>query len=179
MRSGRTHPGSAGFTLIEILVVVAIIGIMTSVVVLAFSLTGRDRELETESDRLYALFNYAREQAELQTREYGVMFQDDGYEFLAYDVYRSSWRGLFEDEALAARKLPEGLDVRLIVDGRQVVLTRPKDAKDKTPQVMLFSNGDLSSFSATLERDNGLRSVTLTQDDKGQVVKGDMVEAHR
>lgn len=179
MRRGRAHPVSGGFTLIEILVVVAIIAVMSAVVILSLSLTGRDRELEKESDRLLALFNYAREQADLQTREYGVLFQDDGYEFLAYDARRAAWRGVFEDEALSARKLPDGLDVKLTLEGRPVVLSRPKDAKDKTPQVMIFSNGDLSSFAATLERDGGARSVTLTQDEKGQVIEQDMVEVKR
>jgi hypothetical protein len=57
-----------------------------------------------------------------------------------------------------------------------VVLTRPADAKDKTPQVMIFSNGDLTSFAATLERDGGRRSVTVTEDDKGHVIAQPMVE---
>jgi general secretion pathway protein H len=170
---------SRGFTLIEILVVVAIIGVVSAALLLSLSLTGRDPELEKESHRLLALFNYAREQSELQTREYGVLFQDDGYEFLTYDVRRSSWRDVFEDDALAPRKLPDGLGVRLTVDARPIVLKRPKDAKDKTPQVMIFSNGDLSTFTATLERDGGKRSVTLTQDDKGEVIEQAMVEAKR
>jgi general secretion pathway protein H len=170
---------AAGFTLVEILVVVAIIGIIAAGMLLSVSLTGRDRELEKEGDRLAALFTYAREQAELQTREYGVLFEDGGYEFLAYDMRRNIWRSVFEDDALAARKLPDGLDVRLSVEGRPVVLTRPKDAKDKTPQVMIFSNGDLTTFAATLEREGGTRSVTLTQDDKGQVIEQPMVEQKR
>jgi general secretion pathway protein H len=174
--AGRAPRAAAGFTLIEILVVVVIIGVIAAGMLLSVTLTGRDRELEKESDRLFALFNYAREQAELQTREYGVMFQDDGYEFLTYDTRRNSWRSVFEDDALGARHLPDGLDFKLIVDGRPVVLTRPKDAKDKTPQVMIFSNGDLTAFGATLERDGGLRSVTLTEDDKGAVIEQAMVE---
>ena len=172
----RRGGGARGFTLIEIMVVVVIIGIITAGILFSVNITGRDRDLEREGDRLLSLFNYAREQAELQTREYGVMFQDDGYEFLTYDVRRDTWRSVFEDDALRARRLPDGLGFRLSVDARPVVLNRPKDAKDKTPQVMIFSNGDLSTFAATLEREGGMRSVTLTEDDKGQVIMQPMVE---
>lgn len=177
MRTRCAQPASAGFTLIEILIVVLIIGVISAGMLLSFTLTGRDPELEKESDRLLALFTYVREQAELQTREYGVLFQDDGYEFLTYDMRRAAWRGVFEDDALSARKLPDGLGVKLTVEARPVVLTRPADAKDKTPQIMIFSNGDLTSFAATVERDGGQRSVTLTQDDQGLVIEQAMVEA--
>ena len=177
MRTRCAQPASAGFTLIEILIVVLIIGVISAGMLLSFTLTGRDPELEKESDRLLALFTYVREQAELQTREYGVLFQDDGYEFLTYDMHRAAWRGVFEDDALSARKLPDGIGVKLTVEARPVVLTRPADAKDKTPQIMIFSNGDLTSFAATVERDGGRRSVTLTQDDQGLVIEQAMVEA--
>ena len=151
--------------------VVLIIGVVTAGIVLTVSLTGRDRDLQRESDRLFALLSYAREQAELQTREFGVLFQEDGYEFLTYDVRRNQWRSVFEDEALGARKLPDGLGVQLVVEARPVVLRRPKEATDKTPQVMIFSDGDLTSFAASLVRDGGVRSVTVTLDDKSQLLE--------
>jgi len=171
------HRTGAGFTLIEVLVVVAIIGLMVAGFVLSLSLTGRDPDLERESDRLFTLLNYAREQAELQTREYGILFQEDGYEFLAYDVQLGQWRSVFEDDALGARKLPEGLGVKLVVETRPVVLRRPADAHDKTPQVMIHADGDLTAFAVTLERDGGLRSVTVAEDDKGQIVEQPLIEA--
>lgn len=170
-------PASAGFTLIELLVVVVIIGVVAAGMILSVSLTGRDAELEKESQRLSDLFGYAREQAELQTRDYGVMFRDDGYEFLAFDTHQGLWRSVDEDDALGNRHLPAGLDFKLTVETRPVVLNKPKDSKDKTPQVTIFANGDLTAFAATIERDAGLRSVTVTEDEHGDVVTKPMVEA--
>jgi general secretion pathway protein H len=167
---------AGGFTLIEILVVVVIIGVLSAGLLLSITLTGRDRDLEKESDRLLALMNYAREQSELQTREYGLIFQDDNYEFVTYDVHRAIWRSVFEDDALVLRKLPYGLDVKLKVETRPVVLKKPKDAKDKTPQVMIFSSGDLTQFEVTLEREGGIRSITVTEDDKGALIEKPMVD---
>ena len=156
--------------------VVLIIGLVSAGILLSVGLTGRDPDLQREGDRLFSLVNYAREQAELQTREYGVLFQEDGYEFLVYDVPRGEWRSVFEDDALVARKLPAGLGVRLVVETRPVVLRPPVDARAKTPQVMIHSDGELTAFAASLERDAGLRSVTVTQDDKGQIVEQPLVE---
>jgi general secretion pathway protein H len=172
------HPARAGggFTLVEILVVVVIIGVMSAGLLLSVSLTGRDRDLERESDRLVALLNYAREQSELQTREYGVILQDDSYEFVSYDVHRDIWRSLFEDDVLKLRRLPYGLDLKLIVETRPVVLKKPTDAKDKTPQVMIFSSGDLTQFEVTMEREGGVRSITIVQDDKGNIIAKPMVD---
>jgi general secretion pathway protein H len=158
-------------------VVVLIIGIVSAGILLSLNLTGRDTPLQRESDRLFALMSYAREQAELQTREFGIMFQEDGYEFLVYDALLNQWRSVTEDEVLGARKLPDGIGLQLVVEARPVVLRRPADAHDKTPQVMIFSDGDLTSFAATLQRDAGVRSVTVTEDDKGLLVEQPMLEA--
>jgi len=166
-----------GFTLVEILVVVVIIGVLSAGLVLSITLAGgRDSELQKESDRLYNLMKYVREQAELQTREYGVIFQDDNYEFVSYDMHRQQWRSVFEDDILRLRKLPYGVDVKLKVETRPVVLKKPTDAKDKTPQVMIFSSGDITQFEVTLEREGGVRYVTINEDDKSNLVENNMVD---
>jgi len=177
----RRRPArAAGFTLVEILVVVVIIALVSVSLLLSINLTGRDSELEKESQRLTELVNLAREQAELQTREYGLLCQQDSYQFVSYDVRRNLWRTIPEDDTLRQRKLPTGIDLKLVIEGHPVVLNHPKEKDDPTinqPQIMIFSNGDLTSFNLTVERTNGSHSVSITQDDKGQLVQKPMVEA--
>jgi general secretion pathway protein H len=182
-RTRRRRPARAGgFTLIEILVVVVIIGLISVSLLLSVNLTGRDSELEKESQRITELVNLAREQAELQTREYGLLCQEDSYEFVSYDVRHNLWRTIPEDDTLRQRKLPRGIDLKLVVEGHPVVLNHPKEKDDPTakkPQIMIFSNGDLTSFEMTVQRTNGSHGVRITQDDKGQLVQKPTVEAGR
>jgi general secretion pathway protein H len=160
-----------GFTLIELLIVVVIIGVITAGAVLAVSVIGQDRELETETERLAGLLNYAREQAELQTRELGLECTARGYEFLAFDPRRGMWVNVEEDDALRARELPEGLRMRLAIEAREVVLTKPKekDEAKRQPHLMIFSNGDLTDFELTLEREGTDRKLILRADDQGKI----------
>jgi general secretion pathway protein H len=181
-----------GFTLIELMIVVLIIGLMVAGLVLSVSVTGRDSELEKESDRAFALIQYAREKAELQTREFGLYFGDHNYQFVTFDPRKGFWRPVDEDDALRARSLPEGLKLRLIVEGREVILKAPEEKKTKKskeeeekelrafqPHVMLFSNGDITSFSLTLEREDPVRRITIASNDKGVVEAGKLIEGNR
>jgi general secretion pathway protein H len=165
----RTLRTAAGFTLIEMLVVVLIVGVIAAGVLLSVSLTGSDHELETESERLVTLMNYARDEAELQTRELGLACSAHGYEFLAFDARTQVWGSVDQDDALRARRLPAGLTLRLKVEAREVVFTPPLATDQKKPDVMIFSNGDLTSFELTVQRDGAARSVTVAIDPKGHI----------
>lgn len=224
MQPARRAARAAGFTLLEILIVVLIIGVVTAGMLLSMSFAGKDTDLETESKRLLSLMDYAREQSELQTRDYGVFFGEHGYEFVVYDVRTGAWRQVFEDDELRERTLPSGLEFKLVVDARPIVLRdnmavpsskppsgsqpQPGEGAPKSegssadpkagssadsdsgsdsdsdsdsgkafaPQVMIFSSGDLSSFSITLERASAGRSITLNENQDGDIVAKPMVE---
>lgn len=151
----------AGFTLVEMLVVVVIIGVLAAGILLSLGLTGgADRPLETERDRLSALLDYVREQAALQNREFGLRVYDGGYEFVTYEPHSDLWDRVVDEKILRDRKLPAGLSMTVRVDGRPVILPRA-DGKDLTPQIMLFSSGDMSLFEITVQRDGTTTGFVL------------------
>jgi general secretion pathway protein H len=173
--SASSIRSGAGFTLIEILVVVLIIGIMVAGTVLSLRVSGDDRELDNERDRLLALSDYLRDQAALQNREYGIRCYIGGYEFLVYEPRTTQWESLTGDPQLRPRRLPAGIEVQLEVEGRQVVLPPEKTpgvGKDeRVPQIMLFSSGEMSQFEWTLRRSGGGPGVQFVPDPEGDRIK--------
>jgi general secretion pathway protein H len=181
--------GRTGFTLIEVLVVMLIIGLVIAGAVLALGTVGRDTELERERDRLVALVAYVRERGAMLTLEYGMHCTLQSYLFSVYDPRQAKWTADTSDEVLRERNLPAGLTLRLTVEGHDIVLedkTRRVNSQLRddtqttyTPQILLFSNGDLNSFALTLERAGTGRSVTLQSATDGQLKVGDVVEVPR
>jgi type II secretion system protein H len=114
--------GARGFTLIELMVVVVIIGIVVAGAILSMGATGRDSQLEQERDRLTALIAYVRERGALLTLEYGIRCGQHGYRFVYYDNRLMQWLPETLDDTLRARHLPNGLNLHLVVEGREIVL---------------------------------------------------------
>ncbi|MGC8520940.1 MAG: type II secretion system minor pseudopilin GspH [Steroidobacteraceae bacterium] len=162
-----------GFTLLEMLVVLAIIGIVTAGVLLSLNLGGHDPALKTAGRRLVSLMHYARGQAELQTRDYGIVFDAGGYEFVVFSEQHDQWRAATGDSALRPRRLPAGVHLKVVVDGRTVRLKKRPTAHAEAlaPQVVLYSSGDLSSFEVSLERAGTHRGFLIKPNRDGHIIE--------
>ena len=163
------------------LVVLAIIGIVSAGVLLSLNLTGHDPALKTASRRLASLMRYARDQAELETRDYGIVFDTRGYEFVVFSERRNEWRKATGDTVLRPRSLPPGLHLTVIVDARVVKLhAGPQtDPGALAPQVVLYSSGDLSSFEVTLERPRTHAGFVIKPNRDGRIIEQPLAQAHK
>jgi len=183
----------AGFSLLEVLVVVFIIGVLATMFTLSVGVIGGDRELDKEASRLVALIDLAREEAVIQGREIGLRFFKDGYEFSAfYEDFveyhdeetpdQSEWALLDASSLLGPRRLPQDLLFELQIDGRDIVLKlaetdeKPRLAEDDedeppkniyNPQVMVYSSGDMSPFTVLIRREFSNAGTTIEFDIDG------------
>jgi general secretion pathway protein H len=145
-----------GFTLLELLVVVAIIGLLVQAVTLSIGALGRDRALEQEAGRLRSVVDLLREEALLQSRDYGIMFTETGYRFYVFDYQQLEWVSPQNDRLLQPYDLQPLLTMSLVLDGREVRLERSFEAQDlenAEPQVMLLASGEVTPFTIEMERD--------------------------
>ncbi len=161
------------------LVVIAIIGVVTAGVLLSLNLSGHDPALHTAARRLRSLLHYARDQAELQTRDYGVVFDKAGYTFVVFSEERNQWRTVTGDGALRSRRLPSGLQLTVVVDGRTVKLhAHGKVHGALAPQVVLYSSGDLSSFEVSVRRAGTPRGFLIKPNRDGHIIEQPLAAAH-
>ena len=147
---------ASGFTLLEVLVVVVIIGIITSMAVISVNVLGGDHEMQQEAERLQAILIQSREDALLQSRDLGLRLDETSFEFLEYDGRTERWRPVLGDPLLRERTLPPGLRVRLRVEDRDVQLKprQPETERDPIyPQVILQASGEIVPFDVIFSRD--------------------------
>lgn len=140
-----TYRSARGFTLMEVLVVLVIIGIMASFAVLQFGDRGADMVSE-ESSRLKTLIRVAREEAILQGREYALGFSKSSYAFYSDEEDNGDWLPTQSDPALRERLLPEALTISLILE--EQLLELKKDLPEK-PHIFIFSSGEITPFSVS------------------------------
>ncbi|MDW8259629.1 MAG: type II secretion system minor pseudopilin GspH [Gammaproteobacteria bacterium] len=139
-----------GFTLVEIMVVVAIIGVMIAGGVLALGLAGgRERELTALRERLQEVIQYARERAELEGRDYALAVAPDAYQVLVFDVRSGAWKRAEGERLFAMTRIDPDYRLAASVEGRPVLLgplVVPGRDSVPAPVALFFASGELNDF---------------------------------
>ena len=169
-----------GFSLIEILVVVIIIGIVSSVALLSLGVLGDDRELRTEARRIQTLLEVVQDDAVLQGREFGIELMRSSLRFVEYDPFLNQWSALIGDDTLRLRQLPEGVEFDLFLEDRRVLLELdaadfddPGEAansaisKTYAPHLLILSSSDVMPFELHIVREYDQELIILSRDLSG------------
>ena len=88
-----------GFTLIEIMVVVTIIGIMTGIIAINVITQDPQKDLNKEAMRFKALIEMAQEEALFSQQEIGVIVTEQGYKFARWSIPETNQSSLTETES--------------------------------------------------------------------------------
>ncbi len=157
----KTTAPQAGFTLIEIIVVVLIIGVIVSFAVLSVADRAQDDRLDNEARRLTELLRLASDEAVLLGVELGLRSDGRSYEFVMIGE-EGTWTLYETTGPLRRRALPDGMDLKVETEEFSAPAT---EENDLVPSVLFLSSGELSPFSIL---------VSATGATKVYEIKGDL-----
>ncbi|MBX3709950.1 MAG: type II secretion system minor pseudopilin GspH [Gammaproteobacteria bacterium] len=139
---------SAGYTLIEILIVIFIISIVTSVALLSIS-HNENKRLESFTREFVQIMTLAEEQAMLQPTVLGLKLDKYSYQFASYHSplgeQKNPWVPL-QDKILGNHKIPSNIQLDMKMTGKQVS-DSSDSAQTNLPQIIISTNGDITPFT--------------------------------
>ncbi len=165
----RNVRSQRGFSLLELIVVIAMMAVLTGVIVPRLNFGGEKEQIKTETLRLAELMNRATEESIFKTKQIGIRFTDSDYQFLALDGdgREGKWVS-YESKTFRTREWPDNFDVEVEISGVAIELESSEAFKidEKTrPHVMFLSNGEvMPDFKVVVEK--GLN------DERWQVASG-------
>ena len=139
----RKWPGSVsqgGFTLWELLMVVAIVAITVSMVQLSVGLSDETRDLKRVGKDLGKMFQLLNQEAVFESRNYAISVKDKGFIVLEYNEgkWLPSPQSFFEKIKMTESQISE-----LVIENQVI------DISEKTipePHILILSSGEMTPF---------------------------------
>jgi general secretion pathway protein H len=171
----RARTAHAGYTLIEILIVMLIISIVGAVSLLTVS-ANKNSQLENFSKQLTNLITLAEQQAMLQPAVLGLLIQNQTLRFYQFQAapdqyHKSAWVPL-DDPVLRARKIPKNIEVQLTFPGSPDAA--PDAETTHNPQLIISTNGDLTPFIIYLGEKNSAPRYQIVGSDDGSLTNSEV-----
>ena len=155
IRPRKINQGSSGFSLLELLVVVTIIGLIAGAAVLSVGVLGSNQSTQSEALRLQAILKLLHEDALMQSRDYGIVFSSTGYQFYIYDHQLRSWLETKNETFLLKHELRPPLRISLVMDEQDLILAESISEKIPylgEPHVLILSSGEMTPFKLGLSQ---------------------------
>ena len=157
-----------GFTLLELLLVIAIIGILAGVVVVGSMDTVRQRTVQTEAERLSLAVELARTEALRRNEVWGLSVDGMAYRFQRYDEQAETWVEV-EQRPFTAKTAADGVGfaVRTVFQRNTTMVGNEEPADDDEaplPDVVIYPGGEVTPFEITIAGDATLAAWVARSD---------------
>jgi general secretion pathway protein H len=163
---------NAGFTLIEVLIVVVLISIIMATIVGSFAGVDREQEAQGIAARVALRIEMARDRAIQSNREWGVHVEQDSISFSTYDTPNEEWVAR-QERAFAQDNTDLDLTFNLDVE----LYPGMEETTDKDfPQIVLFSSGEVTPFTLEMGSTNSTTSHWQVSSDGFSQAKAERVE---
>jgi general secretion pathway protein H len=142
-----------GFTLLEILMVLAIVGIVVTFAVLSISGKSEEARMHAAADRLQAVFRLAADEAIMRHVQLGLRIRQHGYRFLSLgqdheEGHEDQWATYRNAPPLLPHKVKQDIQLRVYVQGLESRI--PGKKKGDAPQSVFLSSGEVTPFAVEI-----------------------------
>lgn len=144
-----------GFTLIEILVVVLIIGITISFACLSFGDFGAGRRAVVNAEQFSSYLKFLQHQAILENNALGVSINKEGY--TTYRFNQQTWQIISKQSIFHERYFPSSIVVNIRTSHRN------------KPEIIINAEGDISEFFAHFGTLQNPTIATLSSKEGGEL----------
>lgn len=160
----RNSCGRQGFSLLEMLIVILILGILYSLAGSMLSLSVSD-PLNEEADRLRERILLAQDESLVRSQALALGFSEKGYAFFVQGE-QEQWLPFERDRLLGKHDFLGSYEQSVYLQGQAVKLPKTVEVR---PQVFILPTGEMLPFEWHLQEKGG-RAVVLKFDNAGREI---------
>jgi general secretion pathway protein H len=166
LKRAKKHAFQKGFTLLEIMLVLVVIGMASIGVMMAMPQHINEAEdIDWQAQRFSTLLQFAEDEALISGKELAIVFDGDSYRFAFYDYESKQWIAIESQQIGKMIEIPESIslsytllgsvwdeievqDESSFFDKEDLIETNDDDTVESfSPQVFIMSSGEVTPFS--------------------------------
>jgi general secretion pathway protein H len=152
---------TAGFTLVEVLIVIVIISIVASITMLSIHFN-HNKQIESLAQNIAGLITLAEEEAMLRPCVLGLAFTTDHYQLYSYDENNHHWQPL-SSHIFNAQPIPKDTQITLKIHDKII-------SAEGKPYLIISPSGDIPAFTILIGK--------LNQEPLYQIIGKESGETH-